>query len=242
MKRPMTADERQRKSECMRQAWAEGKFANCPKGVMWDAWLPPHDALLRELEGQYTIAELAVIITERFGVPRTETAVEVRQKRLGLCRVVDALTARQMGRLFGVDPKTITHSWIKNEWLSGDRVHDMPAASWIFRPSHIEAFIRSHPEIYDWTHMQPGRWRSLAEMVYRTDPLLSLPEAARALRASPNVLSQYCRRGWMPSLRRPSKTGAQAGHILIRRSDLGKFYYRRPELVGHRGRGSKVAA
>jgi len=221
----------------MRQAWASGKFAHRRKAVRLDAWLPPHDALLRDLAGRYTPAEIAERLTASYdSVPRTETAVVIRMKRLGISRGVVDLSAWQMGRLFGVDAKTITHSWIARGWLSGDRIHDVPGGGWIFRPHHIETFLRDYRHVYDWRRMQPGRWRDQAERLDRADRYLTIPEAALLSGVKAGTISDYCRRGWIPCKRRMVQYGAQRGRYLLLRSVASRLRYRRPDLVGVSGK------
>jgi hypothetical protein len=189
--------------------------------------------------GTATAAEIAAMLTAEFAIPRTETAVIVRCKRLGLSVVVRHFTASQVGRLFGVDGKTVTASWIGRGWLAAGRVHDVPGGGYVITAAQLEAFIRSQRHVYDWRQMRPGQWRNLAEVVWKADPLLALPEAARQFGCTTNCLSAHIRRGWLPAYQQPLK----ASHYrwLVARSALQGYTLRRPDLVGNTSRPQRAA-
>lgn len=243
MNRRMTSAERRACSERMKRRWAEGEFANRHKARHWRDWTPQQDAMLRELAGRETPARVAELLSGRFLIERTEIAVRTRAKRLHVSLMMEGESARSLGAIFGVSTKRITHSWVRRGWLSGRQQAPMANSVWLFSDADIEAFIRRYPNIYDWRRMRPGRWRSLAEVVWRVDPLLTIAEAACCLGISENTLWSHCSKGWLPHLRRFEKGGAtRNGRILIRRSALRLFRFRRPELVGRCGRVARRGA
>lgn len=159
--------------------------------------------------------------------------------RLQILRKGVIFHERSFSKLEGIDGKTVLASWVPRGWITGDRTSNEPGAAWVFRDHHVEALIRSHSHAFDWRKMRPGKWRSLAETLDRADPWLTLDQAATALGVKTGSLQAHCAKGWMRCERRFEKFGAQRGRIVIRRSWLAEFRWRKPELVGHLGRGHK---
>lgn len=217
-----TKAERAAMSARMKELWAAGVWANRPKPIRPDHWTTAHDRRLRALIGTAPLGEIAAQLSAAFpGTPRTETAVRIRCKRLGLSVVVDHYTATQVGRLFGVDPKTVVHSWIPRGWLEGRQlVPGLAGSAWSITAAQVEAFIREYRHCYDWRAMLPGRWRSLAEIVWRADPLLTVEEAAVYVGCDRETIRRYLRRGLLTGYRRLEKAGDQEGRWLIARSAL----------------------
>lgn len=235
--------ERTRRAEAMRQAWREGRFADRPKPKRQrpDQWTAAHDLRLRALVGQVPVTEIAARLSTEFpGTPRTETAVIVRLKRLGLSPVVVHYNARAIGKLFGVDGKTVTSSWIPRGWLQATQQHPgVAGSSWVITAPAVEAFVRDFPWVYDWEQMRPGRWRSLAEVVWRRDPLLPINDAARIAGVHPETLRRHARRGWLTAVRRRRRGGARQGEWLVARSALTRLALRRPGVERARERASR---
>jgi hypothetical protein len=221
---PRTPAQRQAQMRRVRSLWAEGKMANRQrrKPVRPDVWTPAHDRRLRELVGQVPVAEIAARLTAAFpDTPRSEIAVKVRLGRLGLSPVLVHYNARAVGYLFAVDPKTVSGSWIARGWLQATQQRPgVAGSSWIITAAALEAFIRDHLEVFDWRAMPPSRWRSLAEVEWRRDPLISITDAAPIAGLAPETLRRHLREGRIPGVRRFQKPGPQHGIWLIRRSSL----------------------
>jgi hypothetical protein len=237
--RRRTAAERARISAGCRAAWAAGKWAQRAKPRFWHAWLPPHDARLRAWAGVLPADEIAARLTAEFDVPRTPTAVRVRLRRLGLSQQLVHYTAQQVGYLFGVAGKTVTASWVRRGWLVGRQLTAQAGSAWVFTAADVEQFIRAHSHAVDWRRMPPSRWRALAEVDWRRDPWLTVPEAAWMSGVAASTLRNHLAAGWLVGARRFAKGGAHAGAWLVRRSALRQFAYRRPELVGVSGRPTR---
>jgi GNAT superfamily N-acetyltransferase len=221
-----------------RSLWATGRFATRRKPCRPDRWTAAHERRLRELVGEHSAAEIAAALSAEFpGTPRTATAVLVHAKRLGLRPGQATYNARQVAYFFGIDGKTVTHSWVARGWLPGTRTAGY-ASQWCFPPAAVEAFIRAYPAAYDVARMPASRWRSLAEAVLRRDPLLTIEEASQAYGIKAATLRTHLAQGWLPGARRFEPGGARAGRWLVPRSALLHFRYRRPELVGVSGRRS----
>src|SRR5262249_2281742 len=122
------------------------------------------------------------------------------------------------------DSKTVTASWIAQGWLEATQLHaGQPGSSWLITDAQLEAFIRTSPHVYDWQRMRPGRWRSLAELVWRRDPLFTVQEAAPLLGISRACARKSWRAGRLRALRRFRNPGPWAGEWLIHRSALHAF-------------------
>lgn len=187
-------------------------------------WTVAHERRLRALVGEQPLAQIAAQLTAEFGIPRTETAVIVRCKRLSLSPTLVHHNARAVGALFGVYSKTVSETWIGRGWLQGTQQHPGQAgSSWIITDAALEAFIRDYPHVYDLHLMRPGKWRSLAELVWRRDPLLTVEEAAPVVGLAPKTLARFLREGRLVGERRYRKPGPWAGQWLIRRSTLVAF-------------------
>jgi hypothetical protein len=213
------------------RAWRAGRFAGRRLGrpVRWDVWRPAEDAALRELAGQLPTAEIAVRLGARFGYQRTEVAIRLRLKRLGLTATLVHVNARGAGYLFGVDGHTIL-SWIRRGWLGARQIRPgVAGSSWIITAPDLERLITTRPEVYDWRAMPPSRWRSLAELTWRRDPLLTIDEASRILGVHYGTVARHLARGWLPGVRRLERAGHQQGRWLIRRSALSHFQLYRTE-------------
>lgn len=194
-------------------------------------WTPQDDDRLRELWGLVPDEVAARTLG------RSVEACKIRATRhLGQARSDQFLTARALGRLFGVESKAVVR-WMARGWLRGRRsaVPAGPSAGmWRFDAEDVERFIRRYPYAYDRTRIERGTYeRNLADQVVARDPYLTVPEAAAALGVDAETVRHHLRRGWLPGVRAP-RTGNN-GLWLVRRSDLGRFHPRRPPVPGSTG-------
>jgi hypothetical protein len=84
----------------------------------------------------------------------------------------------------------------------------------------VEAFIRAHPWLYDWKRMDPtSRLRSLAEVIHKADPWLTLAEAAEQSALSVKQLRRIVAQDVLPHERRWHGCGPW-GQIVVRAADL----------------------
>lgn len=191
-------------------------------------WTAADDDLIREQYGTGPTWRLA----RQLG--RSEVAVRVRAKRLGINAAVNVWSARQLADLFGVDSH-VPERWRAAGLLTGRRsIGAGPHRRWAFDGLAVERFIQDHPAAYNRRRIQPGYWRDLAEQTWQADPLLTVPEVAALHGVSPTVITAHIRRG---------RLAAERGHganqpWYVRRSAALTWTPLRPELVGHRGRGA----
>jgi hypothetical protein len=165
------------------------------------------------------VAELA----SEFGVPRSAEAVRHRAGKLGV-RLPRLLSLADLERLFGVDGGTVLRRWTANGALRVlPRSGRGRSPRWQFRETDVEAFIRAHPWIYDWRRMQARhRLRSLAEVVHKADPWLTLDEAAGRGNLSVKRLRRLIAHDEIPHERRWHGCGPW-GQIVVRAADLDRF-------------------
>ncbi|MEW6048205.1 MAG: hypothetical protein AB1609_17300 [Bacillota bacterium] len=187
---------------------------------MWDEWTPAEEQLLCQLAGTMDLGEIARILSERFGVPRTRNAVDVRCQRLGVSHWAKGMSLTEMERLFGLDHRAIVRHWVDTGLLAARRWSGRgPHPGWWFEPADVERFIREHPWAYDWTRMKRGhRLTRLAEVVNRADPWLPYEQLRRYVGIAKVNLDRWRRRGLVPHKRRPGAGGY--GQIVIRARDF----------------------
>jgi len=128
---------------------------------------------------------------------RTEVAIRLKAKRLGLHKRRAGFTARAVAQIFGVDSSTVAKHWISKGLLPARRVgrgHDpnhspsrarrRPGTTvgpyrrstyWIVEIDNVVRFIAEHPELVDVDKMPPSWYRDQAA----EDPWISLPEVHR---------------------------------------------------------------
>lgn len=133
---------------------------------------------------------------------RTKYAVIVRSKRLGLSRKPRGMryTARAVGEIFGTDGKMVTHVWIRNGWLTGQRSTMGAGRSrrWAIGYDDIEAFIRQHPDRYERRRITHPWWRRVAdEVAAERTPTVGVVQAAHLLNVAEETVRRHCRRGWL---------------------------------------------
>ncbi len=205
----------------MRSAWAKGKFDNRRRGIPWDAWTPEEEALLRQLAGTMDLAEIARVLTERFGIPRSVNAVDVRCQRLGISHWRQGYCLRDIELIFRLHHRAIVRWWVQPGLLRGERWSGRgPNQGWVFHETDVERFIREYPWAYDWTRMKRGHPLSrLAEVVNRADPWLTYEDLRRYVGIARVNLDRWRRRGLVPHQFRP-KGGPGQGRIIVRARDF----------------------
>lgn len=190
----------------MRARWARGDFAHRKTSPRWDVWTHEEDEALRALAGTADPSDIAAAIAQRTssGYVRTETAIVVRIKRLGLSRWRIGLTLRDVERLFGVDHRLIVHGWVEPGYLTGGLRWQArgPYDGWLWQESDIETFLRAYPWLFDAGRMAPGRMRQLAEMTQRREPWITRQQLATTLGLSNTNLDKWFKRGVIPHRRR----------------------------------------
>lgn len=191
----------------------------------WDAWDSTQDARLRALTGTRTVPEIAAALTAEFGIPRSACAVRCRCWALGLSLQIGDLGGLGVARVLGADHSRVTQ-WLTTGLLVGRRLNPAKAGSpWAVTPAALEAFIRTHPECYEWQRVQAGHWRHLAEGEWRRDPLYTLTEAARWLGLSQTTVRKYITLGELAAGERPDRLRWERWYV--RRSALVRFQQQR---------------
>jgi hypothetical protein len=187
---------------------------------MPDCWTPAEDRLLRELAGTLPMPVLAARLERDTGYPRTEAAIRIRCKRLGISAYARCMTMREVEHVFGTSHRTVRMHWIATGLLVARRWGGRgPNEGWWIERTDVEAFIRAYPWAYDWTAMREGHpLTKLAETVNRADPWLDYATVAAYLGLAKGNLDKWVRRGLVPHRRRAGAGGH--GQILVRRSDL----------------------
>lgn len=145
------------------------------------------DRFLKEHARRMLPADMVPLLADRFGTLRTPRAIITRMVRLGLSTTPLELTALQVARIFHVRTDCVTN-WLRAGLLSGTKVGTSLRSQWKIKQRDIERFIDEHTERYDWHKMPSSRYRALAEVAWRTDPVYPLQDAARIYGIGMDVL------------------------------------------------------
>ncbi|MCA1646790.1 MAG: hypothetical protein LC797_15480 [Chloroflexi bacterium] len=131
------------------------------------------------------------------------------------------MTLADVERLFGVDGGTVLGRWMASGALRALPRSDRGRAPHRrFRETDVQAFIRAHPWLYDWRRMRAAnRFRSLAEVIHKADPWLTLAEAELQSALSIKQLRRLIARDGLPHERRWHGCGPW-GQIVVRAADL----------------------
>jgi hypothetical protein len=220
-RRPLTPAERAERSEQMRRAWRDGRFANRRKAHHPRHWTPEQDQALTALAGTMPIAEVAAEMERRFYLSRTLPSLRIRAKRLGLSLWQGGYSLREIERVFGTPHHTITPLWIEAGHLTGYRWKARgPNPGWWFEAAEVERFVRECGWLYHPDKMQRGHpLTRLAEVTHRADPWLAgTMVIAAVLRLAQKNVCKWIARGMVPHRRRPM--GGGPGMVMVRGRDI----------------------
>lgn len=211
-----------RQSKASRAAWARGAFARRDRNrsPAWDEWSIAERNRLAGLAGTMAIEAIADALAAEFHVRRTPQAIRIKATRWGISLWRQGLSMGDVERIFRYDHRAIVTRWIQSGLLRGERIRGRgPHAGWLFQPTDVEQFIREHVWAYDWRHMAPGRWRSLAEISSRADPWCSVDELRRYLGYQSE---QFWSTRWrdIPHRRRYHAKTSTGGTPVIRAADF----------------------
>jgi hypothetical protein len=149
---------------------------------------------------------------------RTVVGMRLKAKRLGLRKKDAGHTARDVARIFGVDPTTVVDRWVamrvlpmrRAPWTQG------PKPAYLASDRDLERFIRTHPEQIDVAKMPDSTWRDLAAK----DPWISLAEAHRLTGRNNHAIATAIRYGVIRGRRRGLRGLA---HWYIPASEVAKI-------------------
>ena len=221
MRRPATDAEKARARDWMRQAWADGKFANRRKGMHPRHWTPEQNRVFTELAGTMPIVEITEELERRFHIRRTTASLRIQAKRLGISLWNRGYSLTELERVFRLDHRAIVRNWVTPGLLAARRWQGRgPNDGWWFDQAEVERFARECGWAYDVDRMQPGHpLTRLAEVAHRADPWLTYQDLLRYLGLKAEVnLDRWRRRGLVPHKRRPKSGPGQ--RIVIRGRDF----------------------
>jgi hypothetical protein len=182
---------------------------------------------LRALAGTLPLPQIAALLFEEFGIPRTLNAIRDRLSHLGVSQHA-GLTLREAARLCGV------HHGAVGAWI---RAGDLPAApvqpgpivtQWWIRPAALETFVRTHPERLDWQRMPVSRYRALVEVEWRRDPFWTRQEIQQRTGATPAAVIWAQKHGRLSAVR-SHRWSQWGGQWLYRRSAVLAWERRRAQ-------------
>lgn len=211
-----TPERRAAVGERVRREWAEGTrvLRRNPNDRRPERWQRQHDEYLRTLAGKHDSLTIARMLAERFGQPRSETAVKHRLKRLGIARMdVRPLSSSEVGRIFGVTRETVRVRFVNAGLLVGTLRRGGPHGMRMFTRAEIETLIREHPDAYDLEAIRDPALKTLARAVTRGRRFLNTADVSARTGVDSRTLAGWLARGLIPSARkvrsfRPGAGGA----------------------------------
>jgi hypothetical protein len=184
-----------------------------------EPWSAGEQLRLRELASTVQVRQVARMLSNEFGVPRTKAAVSVRAHLLGISLWWDGYSQNQVAELFGVWFKTVerwrcdglleAHAWEVGRGRFGQ---------WHFTEQDLASFIDTCQWAYGLEKMPAGPFRSRAEVAHHADPWLTSEEVAHVWNVSRETVCLWVRQGRIPHKRRQAGMGLPK--IMIRAPDL----------------------
>ena len=219
-----TPEQKAARSGEIRRQYADGRRVWSPNANLKRAshWLSEHDALLRDLVGKHDIPTIAAKLTERFGLPRTESSVKHRIQRLGIL-ILDhrPYTTSEAARMLGMSRNNLLEIYVRPGLLRCVRWRGGQHGMFVYNHADLERFVREHHERLNVPAMRDSGLRALAIALSRGSRLVGTREVLKLTGVSRFVQHGLYEAGLVPSARRIRRRGAgRSGGWMIDASDL----------------------
>jgi hypothetical protein len=170
--------------------------------------------------GNVELQEIVTRLGDRFKIERTVPGLVSRLKRRGRSRWREALSLHDLERLFGVDHRAISRTWIDAGLLVGTRRTGRgPHDGWLFTADEVERFIRDCAYAYDAHRMQRGHpLTRLAEVEAAVQRWRTAEQLARYAGVSTSAVRRAVRAGLIAHRRRDG--AGKHGEVRIRADDF----------------------
>lgn len=188
------------------------------------------------LEDHYSIRTIKTLC-QRLG--RSEIAIIMHKRRLGLHRTDGFYTAASLGDIFGIDQKGV--AWFaEQKWLKGSRApykqgNNRPR---FFSEQNVRKFIRRYPWLLRPEKMTEHFFRSLLLKEWRRDPWYSVKQAAKLLGCADDTLLRYVHSGAVEAFKR--QRDRKWGIFWVRRSALEGFWEKVKENKRQKSREARL--
>lgn len=185
-------------------------------------WKPEQYDYLRSLVGKHDKATLAHLMTERFGVPRTEQAIKRALDRIGI-RLLDErpYTTGEVARMLGISRQTVLSRLVGEGVLRSDLWRGGQHGMRVYSRADLERLVREHPEAYDADRIRDPGLLALARALQRGRRLLGSMEVERLTGVDHRTLVKWYAAGLVPSARRVrGVTVGRGGAWLIDTGDV----------------------
>lgn len=183
-------------------------------------WSPAEELRLRELAGKVQVRELARMLSDEFGVPRTKAAVSIRGRMLDISLWWGGgYSQMEVARIFGVWFRTVER-WRDEGLLQGEawEVGRGRFGQWHITEAALAEFVDQCTWAYALETMPAGPWRTRALVAHRADPWLTIDQLAELWRANVRTVRAWAIQGRLPHRRRRAGTGMPK--IVVRAADL----------------------
>lgn len=177
------------------------------------------------LEEEYSFKTMSSICKR---LNRSELAVILKKRRMGLTRTENFYTATMLARIFHVDPKKLIYLHQKG-YLKGRRAayHQGPSRPYVFQEEDVEAFIRAYPFflVPDMNRKNECHYfRGVLREEWQRDPWMNSKAAAYFVGCEVDALLRAARRGIIK------------GYQLSPNSRWSLWWFRHSALLGARDR------
>lgn len=160
-------------------------------------WSREEDEFLEDHYSNMTIKTLC----QKLG--RSELAIILHKRRLGLHRTDGFYTAATLGEIFGIDPKGV--AWFAEQgWLKGSRAPYKQGNNhpWYFSEQNVRRFIRRYPWLLRLNKMTEHYFRSILWKEWKRDPWYSVKQAAKLLGCADDTLLRHVHSGAVEAFKR----------------------------------------
>lgn len=185
-------------------------------------WKPEQYDYLRTLVGRHDKPTIACLLTERFGVERTEQSVKRALDRIGV-RLLDArpYTTGEVARMLGISRQTVLSRLVGAGVLHSELWRGGQHGMRVYSRGDLERLIREHPEAYDAERIRDRSLKALAQAFNRGRRLVGSMEVERLTGVDHRTLVRYYAAGLVPSARRVrGVTVGRGGAWLIEAGDV----------------------
>ncbi len=150
------------------------------------------------------------------------------KRHLKINRKMNMLTASELARVFGVDSKTITGTWMRKGFLQGRKAYARCGNNrmWFFTDENVEACLRQRPWLADLARIEDrNQFRQIVEGEWSRDPWYQPKQVAKMTRLPLSNIMKQLLRGHIKADKKPG--APWSGMWIIRRSAIEAFLSRR---------------
>ena len=177
-------------------------------------WTASDDEWLQENYHRYTMRTL------KRKLRRTENAIVMRKRKLGIHRSDGFYTARLVASLLGISCAKIVVAFVEEGWLKGSRAPYKQGKyrPWVFSEKHLVDFLRAYPFLANQKRMERHWLKSIHQEEWDRNPWYNCKDAAALVGIGDSALQKRLRAGVIQAFQR--SPGRRWSRWWIRRDAL----------------------